>query len=82
MAAPDASALYNQVARIRFPNGVELPLIFNSSQPEGTLLPIQILKGIPMRADDPTKTKIELVLEIKQSDLDIEAMATGRFKRG
>jgi len=77
----DASVPYNQIARLRFPNGEELPIIVSSAQNEGTFLPISIIKGIPMRADDANNTKIELVLDVATSTVSIETAATGRFKR-
>jgi len=77
----DISAPYTQLARLRFPNGEELPVIAGGAQPDGTFLPIWILKGIPMRADDANNTTIELVLGVKSSNVPIETMATGRFKR-
>ncbi|MHC4611867.1 MAG: hypothetical protein ACYS7M_16140 [Planctomycetota bacterium] len=52
------------------------------AQPDGTFLPISILKGIPMRADDANNTKIELQLNVKTNALAMTASATGRFKRG
>ena len=86
MATQDASALYNQIARLRFPNGEELPIIsapnLIGNLADGTFVPISILKGIPMRADDANNTKIELVLEVASSSVPIETAATGRFKRG
>jgi hypothetical protein len=81
----DASAPYTQLARLRFPNGEELPIIVGGSgilsQPEDTFLPISIIKGIPMRADDANNTIIELVLDVAESTVSIETAATGRFKR-
>ncbi len=81
MPTPDASAPYNQIARLRFPNGEELPIIVSTFQNEDTFLPISIIKGIPMRADDANNTTIELVLNVAESTVSIETAATGRFKR-
>jgi hypothetical protein len=80
--ATDPSQPYDQVARLIFPNGVVLPITVNDQQPDGTFLPISILKGIPMRADDANNTKIELQLNVKTNALAMTASATGRFKRG
>ena len=82
---PDTSPAYDQVGRIRFPNGVEIPVVVADLQPDGTFLPLSILKGIPMRADDPNNTKIELVLNIKGGTIDVlpfELTGVGRFSRG